>query len=262
MDDERDRPADSSGEEPQGPGRSLRSRVTGSAEAVAEAVADAGGALAERLRPAAESVIAAVDHALEARPANRPVKGRRKRARTPLPNLFEVHPEARSAPTREVGLIALPVDEIIGTAVDGPSQRGLDFLPLPALKSLNWEARWQRIRAATDRLSILPPIEVLKTAEGYWVVDGHNRVAAARATGQVAIDAVVRSVRLPGEPSVRPSGSLAPLLEGSGELRAAASGRFSPGAGLDTVVADHEHDPRSGDPEQPPTESEAPESEA
>jgi len=119
---------------------------------------------------------------------------------------------------------------------------------------------WERIRAATDRLSILPPIEVVKTAEGYWVVDGHNRVAAARATGQVAIDAVVRSVRLPGEPSVRPTGSLAPLLEGSGELRAAASGRFSPGAGLDTVVDDHEHEPPSGDPEPPATGSEAPES--
>ncbi|HZM71882.1 MAG TPA: hypothetical protein VFC71_00770 [Candidatus Polarisedimenticolia bacterium] len=260
MDDETELPADPNGEAPQDPARSLRSRVADGAEAVAEAVADAGGALAERLRPAAEHVIAAVDHAREPRPANRPVKGRRKRARTPLPNLFEVHPEARSAPTREVGLIALPVDEIIGTAVDGPSQRGLDFLPLPALKSLNWEARWQRIRAATDRLSILPPIEVVKTAEGYWVVDGHNRVAAARATGQVAIDAVVRSVRLPGEPSVRPTGSLAPLLEGSGELRAAASGRFSPGAGLDTVVDDHEHEPPSGDPEPPATGSEAPES--
>jgi hypothetical protein len=253
MDDKRDQPAASPADEPEAPARSLRSRVAGGAEAVAEAVADAGEALAERLRPAAESVIAAVDHALEPRPrpANRPVKGRRKRARTPLPNLYQIHPEARSVSTREVGLIAIPVDDVIGTAVDGPSQRGLDFLPLPALQSQNWEARWQRIRAANDRLSILPPIDVLQTAEGYWVVDGHNRVAAARATGQVAIDAIVRSVRLPGEPGIRPSGSLAPLLEGSGEIRAAGSGRFTPGAALDAVAHDHAHDAPAERSERP-----------
>ena len=224
------------------PRRGVGRRVVDSAETIAEAVVEAGEALAERLRPAAESVLAAVDHLR----APRPVRGRRKRARTPLPNLYEIHPEARSAPTRELGLLALPVDEIVGTAVDGPSQRGLDFLPLPLLRSQNWEARWQRIRGAMSRLEVLPPIEVLKTAEGYWVVDGHNRVAAARAGGQVAIDAVVRSVRLPGEPSIRPSGPLAPLLEGSGELRAAASGRFSPGAGLDTVIPDHDHEAPAG----------------
>lgn len=262
MDNETDQPDDTSPDEPEGPARTLRSRVAdgaeavagavaGSAEAVVEAVADAGGALAERLRPAAESVIAAVDHALEPRPGNRPVKGRRKRARTPLPNLYKIHPEARSASTREVGLIAIPVDEVIGTAVDGPSQRGLDFLPLPLLRSQNWEARWQRIRAANDRLTILPPIDVLQTAEGFWVVDGHNRVAAARATGQVAIDAVVRSVRLPGEPGIRPSGSLAPLLEGSGEIRAAGSGRLTPGAALDAVVHDHEREVAAEDSKPP-----------
>lgn len=226
-------------------------RVVEGAENIAEAVVEAGEALAERLRPAAESVVAAVDRAREPKPENRPVKGRRKRARTPLPNLFEIHPEARSASTREVGLIAITVDEIIGTAVDGPSQRGLDFLPLPALKSRNWETRWQRIRAAQRQLTILPPIDVLQTAEGYWVVDGHNRVASARAGGQVAIDAVVRSVRLPGEPAIRPSGSLAPLLEGIGEIRAAGSGRFTPGATRDAVAHDHEHDAPPGGSEPP-----------
>ena len=50
---------------------------------------------------------------------------------------------------RELGLMSVPVDEIIGTAVMGPAQRGLDFQPLPPFRSKNWEARWQRIRRAT-----------------------------------------------------------------------------------------------------------------
>ena len=237
---------DAGGDEPK---PSLRSRVAGGAEAVADAVAEAGEALVERFRPVAEDVAAAVDGSIVVRPAAGPVRGKRRRSRTPLPSLYDVHPEARSAPSRELGLLAIPVDEIVGSAVDGPAQRGLDFLPLPPLRSSNWETRWQRIRAAMNRLEVLPPIEVLKTAEGYWIVDGHNRVAAAKAVGQVDVDAVVRVVRLPGEPGVRPTGSLAPLLEGSDQIRAAGSGRLTPGASLGASVHDHGHEPAA------PTES-------
>jgi hypothetical protein len=157
-----------------------------------------------------------------------------------LPNLYDVHPEARSAPLREVGLAPIPVSEIIGTAVDGPAQRGPDFKPLRELRSENWRGRWQRIRVAVERLQTLPPIDVLKTSEGYWVVDGHNRVAAAKAAGQVAIDASIRAVRLPGEKVSRPTGPLAPLLEGASELRAAGRGLLTPGANRSAVGHDHE----------------------
>jgi len=173
-----------------------------------------------------------------------------RRRHQPLPNLYEVHPEARLAPLRELGLCAISVDEVIGTAVQGVAQRGLDFQPLPAFRSPNWRGRFQRIRQALDRLETLPPIDVLKTAGGYWVVDGHNRVAAARANGQVAIDADVRYALLPGEPIVLP-GSLAAVLAGSDQIRAVGRGRFTPGLSPDSRVGDQTLDAQTDDSDQP-----------
>src|SRR5687768_11357406 len=80
----------------------------------------------------------------------------------PLPNLYEVHPEARQATPREIGLRSLDLSSILGTAVGGPTQRGGDFLPLRPFRSRNWAARWQRILLAIDRLAILPPIDVVR----------------------------------------------------------------------------------------------------
>ena len=147
--------------------------------------------------------------------------------RTPLPSLFDLHPEARRYMRREIGLRSVPVEEIAGTAVAGPAQRGSDFQPLPAFKTANWEARWQRIRRAVDQLTILPPIDVLWFADRYWVEDGHNRVAAALANGQVEIDAAVAELRPPNARVGTRSEALAPVLDLSHELRAAGEGRFS-----------------------------------
>jgi hypothetical protein len=155
----------------------------------------------------------------------------RRANRTPLANLYDLHPEARVAPRRDLGLLTIPVSEIRGTAVEGPAQRGEDFLPFPALKTMNWETRWQRIRQAQDRLAILPPIDVLQTPEGYWVTDGHNRVAAALYGGQDDIDASVTHVHLANadDANVR-AGTLTTQLEDSRQVRAAAAGRLSRGA--------------------------------
>lgn len=154
----------------------------------------------------------------------------RRRNRRPLPNLFEVHPEARNAPSRELGLQTIPVAEIVGTAVEGPDQRGGDFLPPRPFRSQDWAARWLRITKAVDRLEVLPPIEVILAGGGYWVTDGHNRVAAALYSGQLAIDALVRGLRLTGEPATPPSGSLAAMLAEGEQLRAAGSGLLTPGS--------------------------------
>ncbi len=114
------------------------------------------------------------------------------------------------------------MDEIRGTAVEGPVQRGADFKPLPVLRGSNWRGRWQRLRAAQQRLAVLPPIDVLHTDDGYWVVDGHNRVALALEVGQDDIDASVTHVRLPGGSDASlPIGSLQGILADSIDLRAA-----------------------------------------
>ena len=37
----------------------------------------------------------------------------------------------------------------------------------------------------------MPPVELYRLGNGYYVVDGHHRIAAALAVGQLAIDAHV-----------------------------------------------------------------------
>jgi hypothetical protein len=146
--------------------------------------------------------------------------------RDPLPSLYERFPEAGSAARHPRGLQTVSVEAIVGTARH-PSQNTADFLPLPALRGRNWEARWQRIQSATKQLAVLPPIELLQVGDTYWVVDGHNRVAAARNVGAVAVDAEVTELRLPGTPIAGHTLAGATALIGSDELRLAAEGRLS-----------------------------------
>ncbi len=164
-----------------------------------------------------------VERSWHERPGAR-VRRVRRMASQPLTYLYDDHPEARSARPVDVGTQTIDVDEIAGSAVGG-RQRGGDFLPLKSSRSKNWVGRWQRLRRAQDRLEVLPPIDVVKSAGRYWVVDGHNRVALALYNGQVAIDAdVVELVPLGGR-RTEPINSLAPSVAGSRALRTAGSGR-------------------------------------
>jgi hypothetical protein len=142
----------------------------------------------------------------------------------PLANLYSLHPEARLTSPRELGFRFVAVEDIRGTAVAGIAQRGQDFLPLPPFRGENWNARWQRIRDANARLKPLPPIDVVKYDGAFWVVDGHNRVAAALADRAAGLDAMVTElVPLDGRSSERPT-ALLPHLGEMAELRAAAAG--------------------------------------
>jgi hypothetical protein len=137
--------------------------------------------------------------------------------------LFEEHPDARRGTPRELGLQTIDVDDIAGTAVGGARQRGGDFLPLKPFRSENWRSRWQRLRSAADRLVALPPIDVVRFADRYWVLDGHNRVALALYGGQITIDANVTDLLLPGQSRSEPPSSLAAQVDENRELRAALS---------------------------------------
>jgi hypothetical protein len=224
-------------------------RVAGRAADAAGAVVEAADGVVEALKPAAEHLAATTRDAAVEGARHLPRSSRRRPV--PLPNLYDVHPEARDAPLRELGLMSIPIDEIVGTAVRGAAQRGLDFQPLPAFRSKNWEARWQRIRRATQEMRSLPPIDVLRARDGYWVTDGHNRVAAAKVVGQVELDADVKGVVLPGEPIMRPSGSLAPVLAESSQIEAAARGQLSRGTTLGRTVQERDLGPRPGDADDP-----------
>jgi hypothetical protein len=193
---------------------------------VASTIADAAGpVISAALRPVTELTDSA-RRVISERSGAR-VRRIRQQGRQPLVNLWDAHPEARRAAMRELGLRTVPVDEIAGTAVEGPTQRGGDFLPLRQLRGQDWRARWQRILSGIEKLAALPPVDLIKLGDRYWVTDGHNRVAAALYTGQVAIDANVVELRLPGMPSASGSANLAPFLESSRDVREAGTGRFT-----------------------------------
>jgi hypothetical protein len=184
--------------------------------------------IVERVAGAVEEVVKAAVRATNRRLDEAPgarARQLRRQARSPLPFLYEVHPEARNASPRELGTLTIDVDQIAGTAVGPTGQRGMDFLPLEAFRSMNWQGRWQRIRAANDRLAILPPIDVVRYAGRYWVTDGHNRVAAALYNGQVQIDANVINLGPRDDTVPEPSASLVATLEDHDDLKAALSRR-------------------------------------
>jgi hypothetical protein len=148
-----------------------------------------------------------------------------------LPSLYDRHPDATTSMRRPRGLQIVPIERIVGTTRH-PSQNTADFLPLPGLRGRNWQARWQRIRRAVDNLSMLPPIEVIRMGDEYYVADGHNRMAAALLAGAVAVDADVTELVTPGMPAAPTADDeehhdAASLLLGADELRQAATGRQS-----------------------------------
>ncbi|MFL5685290.1 MAG: hypothetical protein ACJ77D_04480 [Chloroflexota bacterium] len=200
-------------------------RVARPARQAIASVAAAAEPLVGRIGDAVEGV----ERSLAERPGSR-VRRIRRRASTPLPYLNDVHPDVRQAHTAQVGLRTIPVDAIAGTAVGGGDQRGGDFLPLKAFRGGNWHSRWQRLNRAQDALAILPPIEVVKYAGQYWVIDGHNRVALALYSGQPEIDASIVELVAPGGRRTEPVGPLAGALAGSQTLRTRGEGLPASGA--------------------------------
>lgn len=178
--------------------------------------------MVESAASAVGSVVAATVRLFDERPGAR-VRRVRRLGRVPLPVLYEVHPDARKRTPRELGVQTIDVIDIAGTAVGGAHQRGADFLPLKPFRSANWAGRWQRLSHAADTLAMLPPIDVLRYGDHFWVVDGHNRVGIALYGGQASIDADVTELIDPGKPRTDPAESFASLVEDSRELRAAVS---------------------------------------
>lgn len=91
-----------------------------------------------------------------------------------------LHPRAE----RYGGTRAIPVEAIIGS-VDRYSDFDQQFLPLET----HLDERWINIRSAQLEGRELPPIEVYKVGEAYFVKDGNHRVSVARKNGQKFIDA-------------------------------------------------------------------------
>ncbi|MFC4456634.1 transcriptional regulator [Deinococcus sonorensis] len=104
-----------------------------------------------------------------------------------------LHPDAEY----QLGTQAIPTEKIVGS-VD--RYREFDRYYLPREQHL--DERWIGVRSAQLNGKELPPIQVYKVGELYFVKDGNHRVSVARRQGQAYIDAQVIElhVTVPPEP--------------------------------------------------------------
>lgn len=91
------------------------------------------------------------------------------------------------------GVREIPLDKVVGSAV--AEAKAADFDPgfLPVNRRLR--DRWTRIYTAMVEGDELPPIDVYKLDDAYYVIDGHHRVSVARNLGRDVINARVVDVR-------------------------------------------------------------------
>jgi hypothetical protein len=113
----------------------------------------------------------------------------------------EVQEQLRlSEPAEDVSLEEIPLDKIVGS-VGRYRDFNRAFLPRAPIDPERW-ARIDRLR----RQTALPPIDVFKIGDVYFVQDGNHRVSVARARGDKLIRARVVEIpiRVPLGPDTSP----------------------------------------------------------
>jgi hypothetical protein len=95
----------------------------------------------------------------------------------------------------------IPLNKIVGS-VNRYTDFSRSFLP----RNESDQERWARVRQGVETLRGLPPIEVYKVGEVYFVLDGHHRVSVAREMGMETIEGYIVPVytRVPLSPGDSP----------------------------------------------------------
>lgn len=87
---------------------------------------------------------------------------------------------------RAIGVQVIELDKIVGSV-----DKVRDFDPEFRPRSGRSRSRWERIAEVVRRGGALPPIDVYRVGDQYFVRDGHHRVSVLRALGESVIDADV-----------------------------------------------------------------------
>lgn len=107
-----------------------------------------------------------------------------------LLNYDEVRRALRGIPDASPKLQPVPISAIIGT-VGRQADFTRSFLP----RTDRLRTRWLAVYAKMDGLEGLPPIEVYRIGDAYFVQDGHHRVSVARCFETTYMDAYVTDVQ-------------------------------------------------------------------
>jgi hypothetical protein len=117
----------------------------------------------------------------------------------PLPSFDDARRQHGAFNRVRLGTREVEVDRIVGSV---GRRRDFDrsFMPLWT----NAGERWKRMDLAYLRAEDLPPVELYKLGDAYFVLDGNHRVSVARYHGTPTLEAVVTEFR-PGRASNRQS---------------------------------------------------------
>jgi len=91
---------------------------------------------------------------------------------------------------RDLGLQVVPITAIVGTV-----DRGRDFDRQFRPTSGRVRSRWEHIAAAMRRGEAMPPVDLFRIGEIYFVRDGHHRISVACALGREEVEAYVTDVQ-------------------------------------------------------------------
>jgi hypothetical protein len=110
-----------------------------------------------------------------------------------MPSLESVLAAAGAEGRAFGGVHEIPLAAVVGSAAATSKAGDFDpgFLPIsPRLRH-----RWTGIYREMTEGGELPPIDVYKVGDGYYVIDGHHRVSVARSLGRETINARVIDVK-------------------------------------------------------------------
>jgi uncharacterized ParB-like nuclease family protein len=117
------------------------------------------------------------------------ITGKKSRMRSIQPMLKAAGMEGRAF----AGVQEIPLDHVAGSAA--PDFKAGDFDPRFLPVSLRMRERWTRIYQAMVEGDELPPIDVYRVDDNYYVIDGHHRVSVARSLGRPVINARVVNIK-------------------------------------------------------------------
>jgi hypothetical protein len=111
---------------------------------------------------------------------------RREHASNRLLSFTDVRRELVANNRLHRGTRVVEVDQIVGS-VGRYDEFDRSFMPARA----SMAERWKRIDRAFHRAENLPPVELYKLGDAYFVMDGHHRVSVARYHDVPTVEAAV-----------------------------------------------------------------------
>lgn len=141
----------------------------------------------------------------------------------------DVRKKLRARETRTARRQDVPLNAIVGS-VGRYADFTRSFLP----RQEGMQERWARIeQAMVSPMGGLPPVELYKIGDAYFVMDGHHRVSVARALGVHHIEAYVKEVetKVPLSPDDTPENIII-KAEYTGFLERTELDELRPGADL------------------------------